>query len=188
MKRPLNPSGTAVGCLSACAANLDSNQQDSANCCSGSHATPATCPPSGVAFYSYFKNRCSNSYVYAYDVGHYTSSKTIRLTIACISGILWNCSLDLPRIESGQLRSDVLPVEGSIQKITFEVFPYSSVETMYCRNHHETLWIIHRVFKSKGNSIYKSESMRIYQGQPNLEVKGNVHAQYKYIARNTRGP
>lgn len=27
---------------------------NSANCCSGSHNTPATCPPSGVAFYSYF--------------------------------------------------------------------------------------------------------------------------------------
>ena len=62
---------------------------DSANCCSGSHSTPQTCPPSGVQFYSYFsasfysglsseciysmasrhfiESKCPNSYVYAYD-------------------------------------------------------------------------------------------------------------------------
>ena len=62
---------------------------DSANCCSGSHNTPDTCPPSGellninsfykalnfvcfysnagVSFYSYFKSNCPNAYAYAYD-------------------------------------------------------------------------------------------------------------------------
>ncbi|TRM64423.1 thaumatin [Schizophyllum amplum] len=59
--------GSIVGCKSACFANLDGNQQDSGNCCSGSHSTADTCPPSGVQYYDYFKNGCKNSYVYAYD-------------------------------------------------------------------------------------------------------------------------
>jgi hypothetical protein len=42
----------AGGCKSACLA--DPNPQDSPACCSGSHNTPATCPPSGVPFYDYF--------------------------------------------------------------------------------------------------------------------------------------
>ncbi|EGN98667.1 hypothetical protein SERLA73DRAFT_73278 [Serpula lacrymans var. lacrymans S7.3] len=63
------PSGASgnEGCKSACFANLDGNPTDSANCCSGSHATQATCPSSGVTDYSYFKNACPNSYCYAYD-------------------------------------------------------------------------------------------------------------------------
>ncbi|KAL1745475.1 thaumatin [Schizophyllum fasciatum] len=69
--------GKVVGCKSACFANLDGNQQDSANCCSGSHNTAETCPPDGVQFYDYFKSSCKNSYVYAYD----ESSKTA----------LWTC-------------------------------------------------------------------------------------------------
>ncbi|KAF5358621.1 hypothetical protein D9758_007654 [Tetrapyrgos nigripes] len=73
-------SNGVVGCKSACFANLDGNQQDSANCCSGSHSTPDTCPPSGVQFYDYFKKACPNSYVYAYD----ESSKTALWT--CDSG------------------------------------------------------------------------------------------------------
>lgn len=67
LQGPFDSSGSSVGCKSACFANLDGNQGDSGNCCSGSHNTAATCPPSGVAFYSYFKNNCPNSYVYAYD-------------------------------------------------------------------------------------------------------------------------
>lgn len=39
---------------------------NSANCCSGSHDIPATCPNSGVAFYHYFKVACPNSYAYPY--------------------------------------------------------------------------------------------------------------------------
>ncbi|KAH7098331.1 Osmotin, thaumatin-like protein [Auriculariales sp. MPI-PUGE-AT-0066] len=63
-----DPSGKIVGCKSACMANLDGNTGgDSALCCSGSHNTPATCPPSGVTYYDHFKNGCPNSYVYAYD-------------------------------------------------------------------------------------------------------------------------
>ncbi|KAK7037418.1 hypothetical protein VNI00_011168 [Paramarasmius palmivorus] len=55
------------GCNSACSANLDGNPEDSANCCSGSHNTPETCPVDGVQFYDYFKDGCPNSYAYAYD-------------------------------------------------------------------------------------------------------------------------
>ncbi|ESK97019.1 thaumatin-like protein [Moniliophthora roreri MCA 2997] len=58
---------SAAGCASACFANLDGNQQDSANCCSGSHSTPNTCPPDGVQSYDLFKGACLNSYAYAYD-------------------------------------------------------------------------------------------------------------------------
>ena len=60
-----SPNG--LGCRSACEANIDGNQQDSGNCCSGSHDTPATCPPEGVDFYDYFKDNCPTSYAYAYD-------------------------------------------------------------------------------------------------------------------------
>lgn len=67
LKGPFDPSGAPVGCKSACAANVDGNPTDSANCCSGSHSTPETCPPSGVAHYDYFKTRCPTSYAYAYD-------------------------------------------------------------------------------------------------------------------------
>jgi hypothetical protein len=60
-------SGNIVGCKSACAANLDGHPENSPNCCTGSHSTPAACPPTGVAFYDYFKSRCPKTYVYSYD-------------------------------------------------------------------------------------------------------------------------
>ncbi|GAA6042468.1 hypothetical protein JCM8097_003042 [Rhodosporidiobolus ruineniae] len=62
-----NAGGDKVGCYSACAANLDGNSADSANCCSGSHDTPDTCPTSGVQYYSTFKDACFEAYAYAYD-------------------------------------------------------------------------------------------------------------------------
>lgn len=62
-----NGAGAIVGCKSACFANLDGNPGDSANCCSGSHNTPQTCPSSGVQDYDYFHNACPNAYAYAYD-------------------------------------------------------------------------------------------------------------------------
>jgi len=64
---------------------------DSANCCTGSHNTPAKCPSSGeriysqikfdviwpcstgVAYYKYFKDNCPNSYAYAYDEASHTA-------------------------------------------------------------------------------------------------------------------
>ncbi|GAA6030922.1 hypothetical protein JCM8097_008937 [Rhodosporidiobolus ruineniae] len=62
-----NNAGETVGCYTACSANLDGNPQDSANCCSGSHSTPATCPTSGVQYYDVYKSHCSDAYAYAYD-------------------------------------------------------------------------------------------------------------------------
>lgn len=67
LKGPYDASGFPVGCKSACVANLSGNPANSPNCCSGQYDTPATCPSSGVAFYSYFKNNCPRSYAYAYD-------------------------------------------------------------------------------------------------------------------------
>ncbi|KAH9947762.1 thaumatin-like protein [Amylocystis lapponica] len=65
---PFDSSGAAVGCKSACDANLDGIPvPNSGNCCSGDHSTAATCPSSNVQYYSYFKDNCPNSYAYAYD-------------------------------------------------------------------------------------------------------------------------
>ncbi|TFY62561.1 hypothetical protein EVJ58_g3778 [Rhodofomes roseus] len=64
---PYDSTGFPVGCKSACEANLDGDQTNSPNCCSGDYDTPATCPSSGVQYYSYFKDNCPNSYCYAYD-------------------------------------------------------------------------------------------------------------------------
>jgi len=78
---PLNSTGSPVSCKSACLADLDKNPTDSANCCTGSHNTSATCPSSGVQFYSYFKNNCLDSYAYAFDEGSGTA--------------LWTCNSSL---------------------------------------------------------------------------------------------
>ncbi|KAF8886499.1 thaumatin-like protein [Infundibulicybe gibba] len=43
--------------------------------------TPATCPSSGVQYYSYFKSNCPTSYAYAYDEGSHTA--------------LWTCDSNL---------------------------------------------------------------------------------------------
>ncbi|KAF9269477.1 Osmotin thaumatin-like protein [Marasmius fiardii PR-910] len=67
LKGPFDSTGFPVGCKSACVANLDGNPGNSANCCSGSHNTPQTCPSSGVQFYSYFKSNCPTAYAYAFD-------------------------------------------------------------------------------------------------------------------------
>ncbi|KAA1473933.1 thaumatin-like protein [Dentipellis sp. KUC8613] len=64
---PRDSSGRVEGCRSACQAGLAPDPGNSPNCCTGSHSTPATCPASGVQYYSYFKGRCPRSYVYAYD-------------------------------------------------------------------------------------------------------------------------
>ncbi|KAF9009773.1 Osmotin, thaumatin-like protein [Hymenopellis radicata] len=64
---PATKDGSNAGCKSACFANLDGNQANSANCCSGDHNTAATCPSSGVQDYDYFKSNCPDSYAYAYD-------------------------------------------------------------------------------------------------------------------------
>ncbi|KAF8546479.1 thaumatin-like protein [Imleria badia] len=64
---PFDSTGFPVGCKSACEANLDGDPSNSRNCCTGQYDTLATCPSSGVEYYSYFKDSCPNSYCYAYD-------------------------------------------------------------------------------------------------------------------------
>ncbi|KAG9000664.1 hypothetical protein FRB94_005317 [Tulasnella sp. JGI-2019a] len=78
LKGPLDSNGVAVGCKSDC--TVDPNPSDSPSCCSGTHATPATCPPSGVPNYNYFKQNCPNSYVYAYDESSGTALQTCPST------------------------------------------------------------------------------------------------------------
>jgi len=68
LKGPFDSSGFAVGCKSACDAQFSGDDpNNSPNCCTGSHNTAGTCPPSGVQYYDYFKSNCPLSYVYAYD-------------------------------------------------------------------------------------------------------------------------
>ncbi len=86
--------GSPAGCLSDC--RVDPKPLNSPSCCSGQFKTPATarcfllskehektdycipqCPPSGVPHYDYFKSKCPDSYVYAFDES---------------SGSLWTCS------------------------------------------------------------------------------------------------
>ena len=90
LKGPFDKSGFPVGCKSACFAGLggpicesllhprsarltyvrispSTSTADNHDCCTGSHNTAATCPPSGVDYYSYFKTNCPRSYAYAYD-------------------------------------------------------------------------------------------------------------------------
>ncbi|KAK1217202.1 hypothetical protein PQX77_020155 [Marasmius sp. AFHP31] len=54
LRGPAGSDGENEGCKSACFANLDGTPEDSANCCTGSHNTPETCPATGVQFYDYF--------------------------------------------------------------------------------------------------------------------------------------
>lgn len=63
---PFDSTGFPVGCKSACEAGL-SDPNNSPDCCTGQYNSPATCPSSGVAYYSYFKSNCPNAYAYAYD-------------------------------------------------------------------------------------------------------------------------
>ncbi|PAV18276.1 thaumatin [Pyrrhoderma noxium] len=81
LKGPFDSTGFPLGCKSACFANLDGNQGDSPNCCTGQFNTALTCPSSGVAYYSYFKSNCPDAYAYAYD----ESSGTALWT--CDSGL-----------------------------------------------------------------------------------------------------
>ncbi|KAF8178151.1 thaumatin family-domain-containing protein [Mycena galopus ATCC 62051] len=65
---PFNSTGFPVGCKSACLVDaLNGDAANSPNCCSGQYDTPATCPPTGVTDYAYFKGNCPDAYAYAYD-------------------------------------------------------------------------------------------------------------------------
>jgi len=67
LRGPFDSTGFPVGCKSACGAGLAPDPNNDPNCCTGIHDTAATCPSSGVQYYSYFKSNCPNTYVYAYD-------------------------------------------------------------------------------------------------------------------------
>lgn len=67
LKGPFDSSGFPVGCKSACEAGLAPDPSNDPNCCTGRYNTAATCPSSGVQYYSYFKSNCPDTYVYAYD-------------------------------------------------------------------------------------------------------------------------
>jgi len=82
LKGPFDSTGFPVGCKSACVANLSGNPSNSPNCCSGQFNTPATCPNSGVQFYSYFKSNCPDSYAYAFDESSGTALWTCASTLA----------------------------------------------------------------------------------------------------------
>uniref|UniRef100_A0ACD5ZFP3 Uncharacterized protein n=1 Tax=Avena sativa TaxID=4498 RepID=A0ACD5ZFP3_AVESA len=58
--RVVASSGATVACRSACEAFGTAEY-----CCSGAHATPATCPP--TAYSRFFKASCPLAYSYAYD-------------------------------------------------------------------------------------------------------------------------
>jgi len=81
LRGPFEPSGLSVGCKSACYANIDGGTANSPNCCTGTFGSPATCPPSGVAYYSYFKGNCPNSYAYAFDESSGTALWTCNSTL-----------------------------------------------------------------------------------------------------------
>ncbi|KAM5530771.1 hypothetical protein V8D89_015578 [Ganoderma adspersum] len=82
LKGPYDSTGFPVGCKSACVAGLGGAISDNYDCCTGSHNTPATCPPSGVDYYSYFKGNCPNSYAYAYDESSGTALFTCDSALA----------------------------------------------------------------------------------------------------------
>ncbi|KAF7351579.1 hypothetical protein MSAN_01590400 [Mycena sanguinolenta] len=82
LQGPYDSSGFPVGCKSACYVDaLNGNAANSPNCCSGQYDTAATCPPSGVTDYSYFKDNCPDAYAYAYDESSGTA--------------LWSCTSSL---------------------------------------------------------------------------------------------
>ncbi|KAJ6475403.1 thaumatin, partial [Mycena sanguinolenta] len=77
-----NSTGFAIGCKSACYVDaLNGDAANSPNCCSGQYDTAATCPPSGVTDYSYFRDNCPDAYAYTFDESSGTA--------------LWSCTSSL---------------------------------------------------------------------------------------------
>lgn len=69
LKGPFDGLGFPLGCKTACMADSESggNVANSTNCCTGDFGTPQTCLPDNVDHYKFFKDRCPDSYAYAYD-------------------------------------------------------------------------------------------------------------------------
>ncbi|KAG8774384.1 hypothetical protein FRC12_002023 [Ceratobasidium sp. 428] len=76
LKGTADPSGLTVACRTACQANLDGNQANSTNCCSGAFSTPETCPSNSIAFNDFFKGNCPDSFTFAFDEASGTALKT----------------------------------------------------------------------------------------------------------------
>ncbi|KAF8263065.1 thaumatin-like protein [Lactarius quietus] len=68
LQEPYKPSGYSSGCNSACAAGLAPDPDNDPNCCTGKYDSFQACVPSGVQFYSYFKDNCPYTYVYTFDM------------------------------------------------------------------------------------------------------------------------
>ncbi|KAF8266010.1 thaumatin-like protein [Lactarius quietus] len=67
LKGPYNSKGFPIGCNSACQAGIAPDPSNDPNCCTGTYNSSASCTPTGVQFYSYFKTNCPDTAVYAYD-------------------------------------------------------------------------------------------------------------------------
>ncbi|KAF8265823.1 thaumatin, partial [Lactarius quietus] len=74
LQEPYKPAGFPTGCNSACKAGLAADPNNDPNCCSGKYDSAATCPPSGVQYYSYFKSNCPDTYAYVFDGSSGTSA------------------------------------------------------------------------------------------------------------------
>ncbi|GAA5910930.1 hypothetical protein JCM8208_006690 [Rhodotorula glutinis] len=99
-----NAAGDVVGCLTACGAWED-NEGESPNvkkyCCKGAHATPETCPTSGVKYYDWWKEACPIAYAYAYDEASgtalFTCTKQVDWIITfCPDSSLFETTATLP--------------------------------------------------------------------------------------------
>ncbi|KAJ3007256.1 hypothetical protein NUW54_g3616 [Trametes sanguinea] len=95
---PFDASGNPVGCKSACAAGLgdpgrhiatafpeygslsSGGTVNNPNCCTGAHSTPATCPASGVEYYSYFTMSKRIRIFTEEDVSKHASSSSCWVT------------------------------------------------------------------------------------------------------------
>ncbi|KAF8271229.1 thaumatin [Lactarius quietus] len=82
LKGPLSSIGFPVGCNSACAAHLALDPSNDPNCCTGEYHSAATCPTSGVQYYSYFKTKCPDTSVYLFDSENEGPSGTSVFTCA----------------------------------------------------------------------------------------------------------
>ena len=117
---PKDSSGKVVGCKSACVAGLG-DAANSPNCCTGSHNTAATCPPSGVQDYSYFS--ASSFHRLAFRMPHPSvrdgaltwrpgvcREKLPELVRVRLRRVLGYCPLDVRLQQGGRLHHHLLPV------------------------------------------------------------------------------
>ena len=129
---PFDSTGFPVGCKSACFANLDGNPSacrfhsdrlgsiktpcfaiaNSPNCCSGSFDTAATCPSSGVEFYSFFSSHLSShthgSFLTCMNRGKLPERLRLRLR-----RVFGHGALDVRFGSERRLHSNILPVSTS---------------------------------------------------------------------------